>query len=145
MLDEEAGPADELVGLFREDPVGYLRPVVGLGELLVFFVGFFDDETFFQDLVQAGLYVLVVSLVFFFVGFFCGRGCCSRSNDRNRCDHVVVLFDLDLHNVIEILYIEVRAHVDVFKIAVEVVVFEQLVCRLLELDLVEVLGIHYVV
>jgi len=79
VLDQEAGPADELVGLLGEHSLGDLGTVVGVDNVVVF--GFvLDDEALFQDDVQAGLDVFVLGLVFFLlVGLFGGRGSGSGS------------------------------------------------------------------
>src|SRR5271169_187093 len=67
VLDQEARAAHELVGLLGQDAFGALGAVVGLGDLLVLGLFFFDDQALLEDLVQAGLDVLVVDLLFLLV------------------------------------------------------------------------------
>ena len=63
VLDEETGAAHELVRLLGEDTLGPFGAVVGLHDLLVLGFLLLDDETLLQDLVQAGLDILVVDLL----------------------------------------------------------------------------------
>ena len=62
VLDQEAGAADELVGLLGQDPLVALGLVLLVGRLFVLGL-VLDDEALLEDDVQAGLDVLVVGLL----------------------------------------------------------------------------------
>src|SRR5690606_26414209 len=62
VLDQEAGLADELVGLLGLDAAGAVAPVVGLGRLVLVLVVLGGDAVL-EDLVEVGLDVVGVELL----------------------------------------------------------------------------------
>src|SRR3984957_13732226 len=78
VFDQEARAADELVGLLRQDALVAFCLVLLVGRFFV--LGFvLDDQPLLEDHVEAGLDVLVLGLLLFFLllalpGLFAPRG-----------------------------------------------------------------------
>src|SRR3984957_5243469 len=129
-LDQEAGAADKLCGLFGQDTLVALPLVLLVGGFLVFRL-ILDDEALLQDDVEARFDVLVLGLLLFLfvlglAGLLHDRGR-GGSEDFYGFDHVLVV--LVVHDDI---HVEGVVHLDVLqgvlvKIDLQVIIFEGLV------------------
>src|ERR1700722_1006247 len=128
VLDQEAGAADELVGLLGQDPLVALGLVLLVGRFLVLGL-VLDDQALLEDHVQAGLDVLVLGLLFLFLVVALARLLHHRGG-RWRKDldfdfFFVLIVDVDGDNVI-IIVVDDRVDFEVVVVDfhVEVVVLD---------------------
>jgi hypothetical protein len=126
VLDEEAGLAHELAGLLGQHPQRAVTSLVGITDVFVIFVGLVivaDDQTFLEDHIEAGLYVVGILVIFVFILFvvlayfgFDGRvHIFGFPGIEVVIDDGVFVFVDDLFvfvlEVLEILFVEVLRHV----------------------------------
>src|SRR5579884_1638622 len=126
VLHQEARPAHEFVRLLGQDALGALAPVVGLGDLVVLLLFVLDDEALLQDLVQAGLDVLVVDVLVLVLALFGDGG-----------DGGLLGLLLFVRDDVVIIFVVVH-RVGEFVLVLEFVLVEQVVVA----QILEVLGLE---
>src|SRR5690606_28665738 len=108
VLDEEAGLADELVGLLGLDAAGAVAPVVGLGRLvLVLVLVVLRRDAVLEDLVEVGLDVVGVELLLVVVLLLVLGGLAGLAGRRGR-DLVLLLLLVLVDDLVEDLVVGVE-------------------------------------